>query len=247
MRVAIHQPQFFPYPGFFNKLSLADTFVIMDDVQYDKRYTNRNRILAPQGPIWLTVPINKANKFMENRAVEVNNSMPWMREHWMKISYSYKNSKWFHLYGGYLEALYKERHDLLFELDLETTKAVMGWLGIEIPIILESELGVKGEGTDRLVNACKAVGADAYISGSGGHNYMEEGAFKEQGIRLEYQRYAPTPYQQRFVDEFVPNLSILDMLFNLGPESGKIVRAQAPAGSEDSTSMASPPALMDAL
>jgi hypothetical protein len=231
-KVAIHQPQFFPYPGFFHKLSLVDEFVIMDDVQYDKRFTNRNRILAPQGPIWLSVPIDKAGKFSQNMRVEVNNSLPWMEEHWKKITYCYKNSQWFHPYGEYLKELYQRRHDLLFDLNLETTKAVMTWLGIDVPIIRESELGVEGEGTQRLVNACKAVGADTYVSGAGGRNYMDERCFAEQGLKLEYQHYEPAPYPQRFVKEFVPNLSILDMLLNVGPESQRLVQGSSSPSSE---------------
>jgi len=228
MRVAIHQPQFFPYPGFFQKLSMADAFVIMDDVQYDKRYTNRNRILAPQGPIWLTVPIDKADKFMPNKDVEINNAMPWMGEHLKKITYSYKNSSCFHLYKEYFDALYRTNHELLFDLDLETTKAVMRWLDIDIPVIRESDLGVSGESTERLVNVCKAVGADTYVSGAGGKNYMDEKVFARQGVAVEYQQYEPAPYQQRFVREFVPNLSVLDILFNVGPDCRRLIKGSAP-------------------
>jgi WbqC-like protein family len=224
MKVAIHQPQFFPYPGFFNKLSMADAFVIMDDVQYDKRFTNRNKILAPQGPMWLTVPIDKADKFVPNKAVQVNNALPWREEHWKKLTYSYKNSRFFYLYRDYLEALYKKTHDLLFDLNLETIRAVMKWLEIDIPVLMESEIGVTGEGTQRLLNVCKALGAETYVSGAGGKNYMDERLFSEQGVALKYQRYEPSPYPQRFVREFVPNLSILDMLFNVGPESRALVR-----------------------
>jgi len=229
MRLAIHQPQFFPYPGFFHKLSMADAFVIMDDVQYDKRFTNRNKILAPQGPMWLTVPINKSGKFMPNKAVEVNNGLPWREEHWKKISYSYKNSAYFHLYKEYLEGLYQRKHDLLFDLNLETTKAVMKWLDIDIPVVRESQLAVVGEGTQRLVGVCKAMGADTYVSGAGGKAYMDEKLFSEQGVALQYQRYVPAPYPQRFVPEFVPNLSVLDMLFSIGPESRKLVGRAAQA------------------
>ena len=226
-RVAIHQPQFFPYPGFFHKLSMADAFVIMDDVQYDKRFTNRNRILAPQGPTWLTVPIDKADKFSPNLAVKVNNALPWREEHWKKITYSYKNSRFFHLYREYLEGLYQGRHEMLFDLNLETILTVMKWLDIRIPVVKESQLGVTGEGTERLVNACKAMGADEYVSGAGGKNYMDEKLFAEQGIALRHQGYEPSAYPQRFVQEFVPNLSILDMLFNVGPESQNLVRGAA--------------------
>jgi hypothetical protein len=224
MKVAIHQPQFFPYPGFFHKLSMADAFVIMDDVQYDKRFTNRNKILAPQGPTWLTVPIDKADKFSPNLAVKVNNALPWRGEHWKKITYSYKNSRWFHLYKDYLEGLYQKSHDLLFDFNLETIQAAMKWLEISIPVVRESKLGVAGEGTQRLINTCKAMGADAYVSGVGGKNYMDEKLFAEQGIALHYQEYEPRPYPQRFVQGFVPNLSILDMLFNVGAESANLIR-----------------------
>ena len=230
MRVAIHQPQFFPYPGFFHKLTLADAFVIMDDVQYDKRFTNRNMILAPQGPMWLTVPIDKSDKFMPNNTVRVNNTLPWRDEHWKKISYSYKNSSSFHLYREYFEGLYQRKHDLLFDLNLETTRAVMKWLDIDIPVVRESQLGVSGEGTQRLINVCKAMGADAYVSGVGGKNYMDERLFHEHGVTLQYQRYEPTPYPQRFVKEFVPNLSILDMLFNIGSDSRRLVGGLAQPG-----------------
>ncbi len=232
MRAAIHQPQYFPYPGFFHKLSMADVFVIMDDAQYDKRYTNRNKILNPQGPLELTVPINKAQKFLPNISVEINNGMPWREDHWKKILISYANARFFHLYKDYLEALYKREWLMLFELDLETTKKTMEWLGIKIPILRESELKVTGKATERLVNVCKKLGADTYVSGPGGKSYLEEGLFEQNNIRLVYQRYAPATYPQRFTSEFVPNLSIIDMLANVGSESmGLIVGPREDASS----------------
>ena len=99
----------------------------------------------------------------------------------------------------------------------------MEWLGVTIPIVKESELGVKTKGTQRLVDICKAVGADTYVSGRGGREYMDEGLFHSNGIGIEHQDYAASPYPQRFTDEFVPDLSILDMLANLGPESMNVV------------------------
>ncbi len=195
----------------------------MDDTQYDKRFTNRNRILAPSGPIWLSVPIDKSQKFGRNREVRVNNSVPWRDEHWKKISYSYKNSKGFPLFGGYFEAIYRKDHDLLLELDLETTRQVLQWLGINVKIMLESELGVEAEGTKRLIDLCRAAGADTYVSGSGGRAYMDESLFSASGIQLEYQEYAPIEYEQRFVSAFVPNLSIIDLLFSVGEASREYI------------------------
>jgi hypothetical protein len=207
-------------------MSLVDVWIVMDDTQYDKRFTNRNRILAPSGPIWLSVPIDKSQKFERNKEVRVNNSIPWREEHWKKISYSYKNSKGFSLYGGYFEALYRKDHVLLLDLDLETTRQVLRWLGIEVEIMLESELGVQAEGTRRLVELCRAAGADTYVSGQGGRAYMDESLFSANGISLEYQEYAPVPYRQRFVTEFVPDLSTIDLLFSAGEDSRGYVGGQ---------------------
>ena len=165
----------------------------MDDTQYDKRFTNRNRILAPSGPIWLSVPIDKSQKFGRNRDVRVNNSVPWREEHWKKITYSYKNSKGFPVYGGYFEALYRRDHDLLLDLDLETTRQVLRWLGIGVEVILESELRVQAEGTRRLVDLCRAAGADTYVSGPGGREYMDESLFSAAGDSLNTRATPPCP------------------------------------------------------
>lgn len=217
MKAAIHQPQFIPYPGFFHKVSLSDTLVVMDDVQYDKRFTNRNRILGPHGPMWLTIPINKAQKFARNMEVEVNNSIPWRKEHWKKLTYFYKNAGWFDEYAPFFEEVYSKEYRRLLDLDMDLMLKVMEWLGMKAKVILESELKITGEGTQRLVDVCKAIGADCYVSGIGGRSYIDEGVFSANGVRLEYQRYLARPYHQRFSSSFVPDLSIVDMLFNLGP------------------------------
>ncbi len=223
LKAVIHQPMYLPYPGFFHKLNLADVFVIMDDVQYDKRFTNRNVILDPNGPTHLSVPINKKQKFSPNMVVEINNNLPWREYHWQKIHMCYANAKFFQMYGDYFERLYSKEWNLLFDLDFETVKKIMEWLGIRIPVVRESELHIEGSGTARLINACKAIGADTYVSGRGGKNYMDESLFGKNNLKLEYQRYTPKPYPQRFTQSFIPDLSIIDALFNLGPDAFEII------------------------
>ncbi len=207
---------------------MADVFVIMDDVQYDKRFTNRNRILVPQGPIWISVPIVKSDKFQPNMLVEINNSIDWRRDHLKKIQNSYTNAPFFHLYQDYLKSVYSRDWEFLFDLDFELVKATANWLGIRIPMLRESELKVTGTATDRLINTCKAVGADTYISGSGGKNYLDEGAFSKNGLSVVYQNYRPFPYKQRFTTSFVPDLSIIDLLSNVGPDCMKAAYSEAP-------------------
>ena len=202
---------------------MADVFVIMDDAQYDKRYTNRNRIMATNGWTWISVPINKDHKFLSNMLVEINNEMPWKEYHWKKIYHSYANTKFFHLYENYFKDLYARDWKFLFDLDLETIKKTIEWLGIKIKIIRESELNVEDTSTQRLVNVCKAIGADTYVAGRGSQNYMDEKLFEKNNLKVEYQNYAPIQYSQHLSDCFVPDLSIIDMLFNVGPDSLKLI------------------------
>jgi len=223
MKVAIHQPQYFPYGGFFHKLGLSDLFVIMDDAQYDKRFTNRNRIITAKEPIWISVPINKKQKFAANSEVQINNEIPWASLHWKRLQISYNKSKFFHIYKGYFGQLYSKGWDLLFDLDFATLKQVISWLGLKVEIIRESELGIGSKSTQRLVDVCIAVGADTYVAGSGSRNYMDESLFERNNIKVEYQNYRPLPYPQQLSITFVPNLSIIDMLANLGPDTMRVV------------------------
>ena len=223
MKAAIHQPQYLPYPGFFHKLSLADVFVVMDDVQYDKRFTNRNRIIYPKGWLWLTVPINKKQKFEMNMEVEINNNLPWRELHWRRLELSYNRSKFFHLYKEYFENLYRREWRNLFDLNMETLKQVIEWLGLRIEIVRESELNVKSSSTQRLVDVCKSIGADTYVAGGGSKNYMDELLFARNNVRVEHQHYNQVHYQQHLSTTFIPDLSIIDMLANVGPESSKLL------------------------
>lgn len=226
MRAIIHQPYFLPYPGFFHKLNLGDVFVIMDDAQYDKRFTNRNRIVKQNGWTWITVPINKDDKFSPNAQVRINNELNWKELHWKKISQTYANSKYFHLYHDYFEKVYLKNWDYLFDLDFETVKQVIQWLGIKIEIIRESELKIPTSSTQRLVDVCKKIGADTYVSGVGGRQYMDESIFEKNNLKLIYQDYKHPKYPQKWTDEFVPDLSIVDLLANVGPDSMKVISGE---------------------
>jgi hypothetical protein len=220
MKVAIHQPNYLPYLGFFHKLSLVDTFVIMDDTQYDKKFTNRNKIKVPGNWIWLTVPINKKHKFVANKIVEINNEENWQSDHFEKINHSYSNSEFFKKnYKTFFEKIYSKKWDHLFTLNYELIIQLIDWLDIKIEVIKESELNINGNSTDRLVNISKKIGAETYVSGIGGKEYMNEKMFETNNIKIEYQNFKCPIYKQVFNSEFIPNLSIIDLLFNIGPKS----------------------------
>ena len=206
---------------------MVDVLVVMDATQYDKRFTNRNRILDTHGEVWLTVPIHKEDRFSPNLQVRINETIPWRADHWRKIMVSYANAKYFGQYREELKEFYDTVWVNLLELDLETTRKTMEWLGIDIPIILESELPVHSTGSQRLLDICESIGADAYVSGRGGFEYLDAHLFRENGVAVEFQEYTASPYPQRFTTEFVPDLSVLDLIANVGPGSGELVRSKS--------------------
>ncbi len=197
---------------------------MMDNTQYDKKFTNRNKIKIPDGWSWLTVPINKEHKFLPNKLVEINNKENWKEMHWKKITRSYTNSKFFKKnYKSFFEEVYNKEWKFLFELNSELLRQIIDWLGLKIQIIKESELNINGNSTERLVNVCKELGAETYVSGVGGKEYMNEKLFQKNNIKIEYQKFQCPTYTQIFGGDFIPDLSIIDLLFNNGPKSLSIL------------------------
>ena len=218
MKIAIHQANYFPYPGFFHKINQADVFVIQDDVKFVNRITNRNKIISSSEYTWINVPIKKGHKSLPIMDVKINNEIPWGKINLKKICAGYNKAKFFHLYKDYFENLYKKEWNNIFDLNFETIKQVLRWLDIKVEIVIESELRVSGQPTERLVKVCKKLGADTYISGIGGKKYLDEKLFKNNNVNLQYQNYIPITYNQNLSKSFIPNLSIIDLLFNEGTD-----------------------------
>jgi len=224
MKIAIHQANYFPYPGFFHKINQADVFVIQDDIKFVNKVTNRNKIISSSGHTWINVPIKKGHQSLPIMDVKINNEIPWKKINFKKVCAGYNKAKFFHLYKDFFENLYKKEWNNIFDLNFETIKQVFVWLNIKTKIVIESELDVSGQHTERLVNVCKKLGADTYISGIGGKKYLDEKLFEKNKIILKYQNYAPIRYLQHISKSFIPNLSIIDLLANAGSESGKLLK-----------------------
>ena len=224
MKIAIHQANYFPYPGFFHKINQADVFVIQDDIKFVNKITNRNKIISSSGYTWINIPIKKGHKSLPIMDVKINNEIPWKKINFKKVCAGYNKAKFFHLYKDFFENLYKKEWNNIFDLNFETIKQVLIWLNIKTKIVIESELDVSGPSTERLVNVCKKLGADTYISGIGGKKYLDEKLFEKNKIILKYQNYNPIKYTQHMSKSFIPNLSIIDLLANAGSESGKLLK-----------------------
>ena len=219
MIVTIHQPNYFPYSGFFHKLSLADTLVLLDNTQFQFDYTNRNKILKPDGK-WtrIIVPIKKHQKFLPINQVEIDNDKSWKDKNLNLLLSCYENTKYFYLYEKFIKKLFSTEWKYLFDINFEIIKKCIEWLDIKINVIKESELNIEGQNSEKLVNICKKLNADTYVSGSGGKNYLNENLFLKNNIRVIYQNFSRNIYPQNS-SVFVPDLSIIDLLVNLGPNS----------------------------
>lgn len=219
MIVTIHQPEYLPYIGFFDRIAKADTFVILDNVQYQKNgFINRNKIKNSQGWQWLTVPVKQREALNQINKVEINNEIDWRDKHWKAILYNYNKAPYFKKYSDFFEEVYKKDWNLIADLDVYLIKGIMDPLGLKKQIKIASSLGVKGKADDLLINICKAVGADTYLSGPGPEDknyreYMDLKKFKKQNIKVIFQEFTRPIYKQQF-GEFIPNLSIIDLLFN---------------------------------
>jgi len=224
MRVlAAHQPQYLPWLGFFDKLAQTNVFVLLDDVQFKKNeWQNRNRIKGPSGPQWITVPVR--HKFPQTIAeVEVRETEPWRRKHQRALESNYGKAAHFAdempLFAGVLEQAWTH----LAPLNIELIRRLATRLGIDTEIRLGSANEVRADPTLRLVDLCRELGADAYLSGAGG-DYLEQDHFKEAGIELRFQRYKHPSYAQLH-GEFEPCMSVVDLLMNCGEDSFSIIRS----------------------
>ena len=222
MKVAIHQPNYLPYVGFFQKMALADVFVILDTVQFSKdSYTQRTKIRTKEGWIWLTIPIEKKYYFKPIKDIHLPQDKKWLKKHKLSIAYNYSKCKFFddrfvdeyYSYSGKFEKLQEFNERGIFYLKDK--------FGIKTEIARASELdGDENlKSTDLLVDIVKKVGGNVYISGSGGGKYMDKGEFLRNNIKLEYFEFKPFEfkYPQRW-NGFEPYMSAIDLLFNEGTD-----------------------------
>ena len=223
MKITMHQPNFCPYPGFFQKFLSSDVFVVMDDVQMEFDITNRNKVINRDGN-WerIIVPIKKHQKFLPILEVAIDNEKDWKTTIWNQILV-YNNHKFFNVYGNFLDEIFHKNWDSLFELNFTIIKKIIQWLNCKVEIIRESELNIKNTSTHRLVDVCNTLGADTYLSGPGARNYIEENLFLKNKINLEFQEYSSIKYTQLVSKTFIPNLSILDSLFNVGDSTRNLL------------------------
>jgi hypothetical protein len=229
MVLTAHQPVYLPWLGLFHKISLAETFVSFDRVQYlPKDWNNRNRIKTPNGPIWLTVPVHKKghrDKALDE--IEIDNRTPWQRKHWRSLEMSYGKAPYWGRYRDYFEDVYAREWTHLAELNDRMLLWFLDELGIEVAFDRASDHDFQGAKSELVLDMCLALGATRYIFGALGRDYADTAAFAAAGVEPLVQEYRHPTYPQLH-GAFEPYMSIVDLLFNCGDESLGILTAGQP-------------------
>lgn len=225
MIVTIHQPEHLPWLGFCHKATQAEIFVLLDNVQYRKNYfQNRNRILGANGPLWVTVPVLQRGHTQKTIGeMEIDNDGRWRRKWWMSIYHAYGRAPFFERYGGFFEALMDREWRYLADLNEEIIRFLFDALNIRCRLLRASTLPVEGSRSELLLAICRHLGAGTYLAGQHGREYLDEELFKLAGVSVMYHAFEHPRYPQGPAAEFVPNLSVVDLLFRHGPRSRAIL------------------------
>lgn len=224
-RLVVLQPSFLPWLGHLDQYDWADIFVLYDDTQYDKHgWRNRNRILSSNGMTWLTVPVKtKGQEKPLNTEVEINNSAPWTKKMIATLTQSYSKAPYFQQHFPALEQVLSTPYEKLLDLNLATFRWLTEALEMPWKVQRSSQLGIDGRKTERLVAICQKFKATEYLTGDAARDYLEEDKFQEVGVTVRWHNYDHPVYDQGR-GEFVPYLSVVDLLFRHGPRSREILR-----------------------
>lgn len=229
MIISGHQPVYLPWLGLFHKLALCDVFVYMDTVQYlSNDWNNRNKVRTPQGWTWLTVPIDRkrtTGRMLDETCVACDPVKKdfWQIAHWRTIEKNYAKSPFFAEYAVDLYRMYAESlWTRLIDICWSQFELFSKWLRLDRKVVRMSEVSFSGTKDRLILDHCLKLGGDSVVLGINGRNYLDISLFRQNGINVYFQEYRHPVYQQRF-SGFFPNMCILDLLFNHGPESMNIL------------------------
>lgn len=213
-----------PWLGYFDKMDRSDVFVLLDNVQYKKReYQNRNRIKTSQGWAWITVPVLEKSSWKINEVL-INDTFEWRKRHLHALELNYGKSLYFGNYINLFREFYLKEWRVLSDVNRAGVMLLKDILGISSEVVRASDMeGLREEPTLRLIDICRKVGADTYLSGRDGRNYMNMELFEEAGIRVLFQDFRHPVYPQLF-GGFEYFMSVVDLLFNCGGDSIEVIR-----------------------
>jgi hypothetical protein len=226
LRICIIQSCYIPWKGFFDLIGRCDEYVILDSAQYAKRHWhNRNRIKTANGLQWLSIPVVTRGRF-EQPIDQVEIEKPWAEKHWRAIELAYERAPFFKPLAptvrGWYERAAKEVR--LTDVNAIFLHGISGLLGLKTRIVGDIAYPKLGARTERLLAICRAAGADHYLSGPSAKEYFDEPMFAAAGLATEWMSYDGYPEYQQLYGRFEHGVTVLDLLFNTGPEAPVYLR-----------------------
>lgn len=240
--VAIHQPNFFPWLGYFDKIVRSDAFIALDNVQFPKTggtWTNRVKLLIGNQAAWCTVPIVRSYHGVQTiKDMRINNTVPWREKILKTLQASYGRAPFFGEVFPLLQDLINNPTERLAEYNFAAIQYLLTALNLEPgKLALGSNLVVEGQATELLIRITSLVGGTGYLCGGGASSYQEDHMFGDAGITLIYQNFQHPTYQQFNMREFVPGLSIIDVLMNCGLEHTRSLLVHQKQAYQDATAV----------
>jgi hypothetical protein len=225
MIIGISQPTFLPWCGSISLIDYVDEIVFLDNVQFDKRsWQQRNNIKTNTGVLTLTVPVVSKNLFHQKISdVKINYSSNFQKKMVKSIIQNYSNTQYFNRYSKKIFSILDYKHEKLIDLNLELMSFVCKTINIDFNYSFSSELNLTSSKGDLIIDICKKKNANKYVSTYGSKSYLKISDFKKNNIKLNFFKYLGDEYKQLY-GKFIENLSILDLLFNIGPNSKEILR-----------------------
>ncbi len=212
----ISQPRLFPGLHYLDRMLQADVFVVFDNVQFNPRHEeNRFRVRGERGPEWITATVQKGPRERRIDEVCVSRGVPWVDASKRTLQRVYGGADHYRERVEEVHAILDAPHERLVDLDVASWQPALRDLRPKCEFVYASQLGCDGSGPQLLLELCKRVGADTYLSGGFGREYLDAGAFREQGVDVRFHEWEPQPYAQRR-DGFEPFLSYLDRMFEVG-------------------------------
>jgi hypothetical protein len=223
MRIAIVQSSYVPWKGYFDLIHSVDEFVLLDDVQFTRRdWRNRNRIKTPRGPAWLTIPVNAKGKYLDPIKNITVSEPSWGVRHWKTVEANYARAPYFSRYADGFERLYLGCRDThLSAINYAWIRAICEVLGIGTKLSWSMDYELVNGRTERLVGICRQAGATSYLSGPSARGYIDPEQFLVANVELSYFDYSGYPEYSQLFPPFDHHVSILDLIFNQGPDSAR--------------------------
>lgn len=220
-KVAILQSNYIPWKGYFDLINTVDEFIIYDDMQFTKRdWRNRNVIKTKDGLKWLTIPVITKGKYYQKINATETKGNRWREEHWRTLVSCYSRANYFKKYKDIFEDIYLlSNEQMLTEINVIFIKSICNILGISTKLSFSSNYELIDGKTERLVNLCKQAGAKVYVTGPSAKSYIDENLYNKADIEITYFDYSGYPEYKQLFGKFEHNVSVLDLIFNVGDDS----------------------------